>query len=203
MKKFTVKEFLSYSCPCFGCGDAVSVLIGESYHDKDKLNHALLNGSIDTEVSQQYLRVDLKISYKDALSLTIDHKTNRFATNNKNLLEKYLEEHTIYLISSCGKCYTTFESDDLRFNMTMEYIYAVEMRSEILAIKKDKQMFHLYSSYKKNETLVDVGKIDGSNQSKSPVIMGTDILTLPLLPAYKMKTKEALIKKLKTYLLFS
>lgn len=195
MRKFTVKDFLLYACPCYGCNSPTAVYIGVSYTDNESA--ALMDGSIMPVINQNHTRVDLKISYNSALSIAIDHKTNKFATNSEKLLKKYLQEHAIYLQSVCTKCNTQFETRYLSFNLDKLFILPVEMKNEFFVIRSDQHIFHCFSSYEEKSTHVDAVRLD------QVVPLSSTKLSLPLLPGYKFKTKEQFVQKMKTYLLFS
>ena len=195
MKKFTVKDFLLYACPCFGCGKPASVRVGVTYDDQ--ITHATMDGSIAPSVTQHYLRVDLKINYHNALTISIDYKTNKFATNDPRLLKKYLEDHAVYLISTCSSCNTRFESCDLPFNLEKGFVSPVEMRTEFFVIRADDNVFHCFSDFENKTTMVDTVRVDKT------VPLSSTTLNLPLLPCYQFKDKARFIKKMKTYLLFS
>lgn len=198
MKKFTVKDFLLYACPCFGCGSPPSVHVLVSYNDSETA--ASLNGSITPTINKTSFLVDLKINYRNALSILIDFKTNKFTANDMYLLKTYLLGHSICLASSCSNCYTHFETEKLAFNLEKGFVLPVEMRTEFFVIKTDKNNFHSYSSFRDKITRVEVIKVGG--------VVGTGTwssttLTLPLLPCYQFKNKARFIKKMETYLTFS
>ncbi len=187
MKKFTVKDFITYNNPCFSCGEKINLRIGKSHGVAD----------LRPTVKPEYTVIDLQITYTHTLQLWIFHKTNKIISSDARSLSDYLLNHQIHLHSSCTKCYTSIHSDPLVFNTNKGYVEPVGLSSEQLIITDEDNIYTLFSSFKDEKTTVSVDRISSATPI-SPVK-----LDLPLLPLYKAKTKEYLINKLKTYLTFS
>lgn len=193
-KKFTVKDFILYSSPCPGCAKASSIRVGISYNTKDNY---VVDSSLSPVVNKLFLVIDLKISYNNALHLSIDHKTNKFSTNNAILLKQYLETHDIYLLSECDTCGARFQTHNLNFNIDKGFILATSIKFEQYTLSKGDDTYFLTSDFDNKTT-----KVFAYHNLKSLNLSST-VLSLPLLPKYKFKDYELLITKIKTYLLFS
>src|SRR5258705_409454 len=92
MKKFTVKDFITYNNPCFSCSNKVSIKIGvvgtASHNDIIYLSPT---------VSVESTNIVLKITYTSSLKLKIFNKSNKAQTTSVQDLTKYLQEHGLFL----------------------------------------------------------------------------------------------------------
>jgi hypothetical protein len=117
MKTFTVKDFIRYNNPCFNCNNKISFTF-----------KAAPSGSIiptvllKTNVSPTYVEVELQITYAKTLTLKINHTLNKVISPSLPVLTEYLEEHKLFLRSTCTSCYTFIESDQLDFNLQKGFI---------------------------------------------------------------------------------
>jgi hypothetical protein len=190
MKQFTVKDFIAHNAPCFGCGKPVvlqmQVLRNEPWEQDATLN---------CQVSKNFLTINLSITYYDSLNLTIDYKTNQFATNNIVNLTKYLSDCGLRLTCHCEACKTSITSTQLEFNLEKKFIKPVGIQQEIIVMFDDKNVYQVYSDYTLSKSVIF---IDDAQMAGIPIRLDT-----PLIPRFKFKSKEKLIEKLKTYALFS
>ena len=184
MKKFTVKDFITYNSPCFGCGNKINF-----YFEIDTPNAGTV--SKRALVGGDFTEVDLIIHYSDPLKINITHKTNKFIASSNKSLTTYMKEHKLSMRTRCDKCYSTVASQPLEFNMDKGFVCPVEIREEVFLITNELDSYQIYSSGSKS-TVHFV--------SASGAVMR---LTLPLLPLYKFKTKEKFVNKIKTYIVFS
>jgi hypothetical protein len=192
MKKFSVKDFISYNSPCFSCNSAILVRVGVTHRDL-----TVPESSLRPFIQSGHTEIDLQITYNSMLKMAIDHKTNKFAVNDIGGLTKYLEDHKLFLELSCNKCYTTVTSQHLEFDLIRRFIKAVGISQENLITSDDSNMYQIHSSFIKDVSLVYVTKIDRA-VPVSPIQFET-----PLMPLGKFKNKEHLINKLKLYATFS
>lgn len=191
-RTFTVKDFITYNGPCFSCGSKISFTIGVSF-----IKTQQPSAYLPPVVNNDFIEVDLKISYRNELKLKIFPKTNKFTTSSMKGLTKYLEEHNLFLRSYCSNCRTCVESKFLEFNLLKEFIKPVGISDEKLVVRYGNYMYELYSSFLDNYSNLIV------NDAK-PIYLSKPIsINLPLLPMYKLKNKERFIEKVKTYILFS
>jgi hypothetical protein len=193
MKKFTVKDFITYNGPCFSCGSRVNVKIGVIKVDVADFNIALLNPVITTNS----IDIDLKINYNSSLKLSIFSKTNKFSTSSMKGLTEYLNGHKLFLRSNCDHCYTKVESQYLEFNLLKGFIKPVGVSNELLVVNDGANLYQVHTSYIEEKSLVIIDRINKTTPI-TPVRMD-----LPLLPLYKFKDKDHFIAKIKTYLVFS
>lgn len=202
MKKFTVKDFITYNNPCFSCDNKINFYIGIQTVPPIDPDPKYPLGSIHPSfirpiVSMEYSELDLNISYNNSLSLKIYHKTNKIDSNNMTELFRYLKSHRIILQSRCDKCFSCIESNDLSFNYDKKFIYPATIKSERLLVSDDENLYHMYSWFATGKTDLNVDKINRAFPM-SPLH-----LKLPLLPLYKFKNRQHFIEKIKTYLVFS
>ena len=191
MKKFTVKDFITYNNPCFSCGNKISFKIGS------------VNGAnqppvyIRSTVTPERTEIDLKVTYNDTLQLWIFHKSNKILSSDMRGLTDYLAGHKLFLSSRCDKCYTSIESHFLEFNLNKGFINPVGVSLETLMVYDEKNLYQVYSSFIKECSVVVVDRI---NKTTPISPMRFD---LPLLPLYKFRDKDKFLNKMKTYLIFS
>jgi hypothetical protein len=192
MKKFTVKDFIAYSIPCFSCKSKNSFRLG-FFDDFGK--SYLLRPS----VSKKNVEVNLYIHYDSILHLTIHLDTSKIATSDHGALTKYLTNHKLYLSTLCNKCQTLIESRHLTFDLQKNMIAATTLSQELIMITDKGRQYRVYSDFDKEVTQVKIYKVPNQGPTPLPPIE----LELPLLPIHKMKDKSYLLNKLRTYILFS
>jgi len=193
MKKFTVKDFITYNAPCFNCDSSVNF-----YFTISRIaSETSLAGQVDKRamVTVGYTEVELIVHYAANLKIKIDHKTNKFTTNSPEALTKYLSEHKLCLLSRCSKCYAYIHSTNIDFNIEKGFVYPVSIKSERYTVIDDKTIYHIRSLFENKEqrTIVDISRAYAS----------TLTLIIPLLPIFKFKTKDKFLNKMKIYTLFS
>lgn len=195
MKRFTVKDFITYNNPCFSCGNPINFRIG--FTDKD--NPQQMVSYLRPTVTGLYTEIELKIKYAhaEALKLLIFHKTNKILTNSNPALTEYLSRHKLFLTSSCDRCYTLVESQYLDFNLEKGHVNAVGLWIERLMVNDDANVYQINSNFLKNESELTVDRID-KVKPLSPFQ-----IKLSLLPRYRFKDKEHFLRKIKTYMTFS
>lgn len=191
MKKFTVKDFISYNNPCFSCKSNINFYFVTETKD---LSSPKQPGYINPIVSAQSTSVDLIKSYSHSLTLEIYHKTNKFYAANRHELESYLTDHSLLMNSACPTCKSTTVSKKLVFDFKNQYVQPTEVRKEYLTIEEKEKVYHLRTNMDKNTTHIEVYS-DFSQQSWE--------LDTPALPIYKFKNRANIIKKIKTYIIFS
>lgn len=193
MKKFTVKDFITYTGPCFSCQSKISFQIGV-FNKQDRQSKESIY--LTPNVTNDCIDIDLKINYRSGLNVKIFPKTNKFTTSSMRLLTKYLEEHNLFLRSKCDECHTNVDSEALEFNLLKEFVVPVTISDERLIVKDDKYLYELYSFFDNSgQSIVMISHI---NKVAQPIR-----IELPLLPMYKLKNKERFIQKMKTYITFS
>jgi hypothetical protein len=204
MKKFTVKDFIKYSGPCFSCGNKITIKIGSATEEsayKGSANStapgspgfpALLVPTVTNEATEIYL----KIGYRDSLFLRIFHKTNKFETSSASALATYLSEHKLFLNSYCSHCSSMIETVNLEFNFLKGFVAPVGILYENILVSEGANSYELSSFFHENNSMIIVNK---RNQEAN----NSAILKLPLLPLYKFRNRQHFIDKIKTYLIFS
>lgn len=188
MKKFTIKDFITYNNPCFSCNNKISIKIG-SADSISQSDTVFLTPIINVDSTD----INLKITYANVLKLKISHKTNKIQTTRLMSLTKYLKEHKLFLRSYCDHCHTFIESQFLEFNMSRGFIYPVGISNEVLIVKNKNTTYNLSSSFFEGKSLLIVDK-----PNISPLYFN-----LPLMPLYKFKDKEHMINKMKLFVVFS
>jgi hypothetical protein len=192
MKKFTLKDFILHNSPCFSCAELITFQIGIINIADLTMSESFLKAS----VLREYTSIDLHIGWNDTLKLNIDHKSNKFATNNASALTKYLEGRKLFFKCECSKCHSGMLSNHLEFSAA-GFIRPVSINRETIVVYDNVNMYQIYSLYDNNQSTIFIDRIDKAIPI-SPIRLDT-----PLLPRSKFKNKGHLIEKLKTYILFS
>lgn len=192
MKKFTVKDFINYNAPCFSCGSKITFRIGSIC-----LTQHMSAIYLRATTSNAQTEVDLQVTYARILKLTINHITNKITTSDPEALTKYLEVNKLFLSSVCNNCYTNIESFYLEFNLHKGFILPVGISKELLMLTDAKNMYQINSTAIDEKTIIVVDRINVANS------LSHIRFVLPLSFLYKLKNKEHILQKIKTYLLFS
>jgi hypothetical protein len=189
MKKFTVKDFISYNNPCFSCGSKIWFRLG--LFNTTANTYAMINPVIFPDSTD----IDLKITYSRALKLKIFHKTNKFQTSDLQGLTDYLSVHKVFCQSYCDKCKTCIESHFLEINFKKGFINPISIAKERLHLTDTHNTYSVCSHFLEGTSVIAVFNNDHNH--------GGSHLNLPLLPLYKIGNRENLLSKIKTYLIFS
>jgi len=192
MKKLMFKDFVLYGSPCVNCNSITNLnLITQ---DTDNTNITMTH--LTCNVYATFTEIDLKISYKDALSLKIIHKTNIFETNNLPKLLKFFSKKKVHLVSSCSKggC-SRIESSLVELDTSNFRIKPVHIINEGFIIDAPKLKYIIYTDFYSDKSYINV--IDYNGVSQVPR------LELPAIPLTKIRNKEKFFNKMKTYVLFS
>lgn len=194
MKTFTVKDFITYNNPCFSCGSRISFSIA-SLPNITNYNPIYIKATVSPERTE----IDLKVTYNNTLQLWIFHKSNKILSSDMWGLTDYLASHKLFLSSRCDKCFTIIESDFLDLNLSQGFISPVGIELEVLFVKDDKNTYNVESDFIKETSIITVRK----NPIDATLAPPAQKFYLSLLPLYKIKSREYLINKAKTYLTFS
>jgi hypothetical protein len=194
-KKFFVKDFIQYGSPCFGCGKPPSLRL--LYRNKNVEKDAPW-GSLNVLVDDSRVEIDLSIKYRSSLKLWIFHKTNKFLATDNSALNNYIDTHDMYLAIQCSGCMTCHHTNNLEFQLSNNVVKATTLQYELLSMPSKYCRYILSSHFAVEKTVGQILKYD----DKGALISEWSI-DLPLLPGYKIKNKQNLIKKLDLYILFS
>jgi hypothetical protein len=192
MKKFTVKDFILATGPCFGCREKLSYSIG--FVDLSEVR--LRPYYKPLVVLPDYSEIDLKINYDFGLKLRIYHKTNQFWSSNFKQFTKFIESTQLYLHTGCDKCHLQVDSQYLTFNLSKGFVFPTGISKEVIWLLDNNNLYSICNDTMRNETRVTIAA-----QGKS--FSDATRLKLPLLFLHKFKNKNQLIDKLKLYALFS
>ena len=186
-----MKDFVNYGSPCLECGNKLDLSFNITFRQNDATSVIPLNLQNDGK-----LLANLKITYKDALIMVLDPKTNKFAVTipEKDFL-KYLQECCIRLIMTC-KCYSVFLSDKLDFDTKTFRLAAFTVASETMTVRTPHEMYRLSTYYGGNTSELEIYPMDSISKM-------TETMVLPILPRSKFKNKSHFLEKIKTYLIFS
>jgi hypothetical protein len=191
MEKFTVKDFITYYNPCFGCRKPVNFKIG-IYDTESKADVYYIRPVVTLHCTE----IDLKITYADSIRLYIFHKTNKILTNNSAGLEKYLKVHQLFLATECNICAGKSETHLLEFDLKKNHVLPATIMSERLVVTDKETVYMVDSSFGAKTSKMHI--------YKKKTASSNDInLTLPLLPKSKFKDRKQFLEKMKLYVLFS
>lgn len=184
MKKFTVKDFLLYNEPSICCNTNMNLLVLDKFH-----HLSTKNKTFTIFLVQQYGEF--------ALTLNINYQTNRFTTSNVSKLRDFFSSsrrnNDIVFLKQCtGKdCGSYVRSKPISLDLVNFTIGAIHLEWEHLKIilpDKMKDYIYLDSNFHTEE---------------SYLYFLNKKLKIPFLPIYKIKSKEVLLNKIKTYMVFS
>lgn len=196
IKQFTVKDFLTYTNPCFICGNKINFLFFRQNINKKESTMM----SITPEVYIDHITLPLSITYKRSVILTIDNKTNSIYWEGS--FEEFCSKYTLSLYSYCPnkECNAWIMSQPLSISFLKMHIAPTTIQREAF-ILRDKNIFYIVNTVMSdNHTrVVFYDDLKEDNQSGD----GKQELFLPALPIYKFKTKENFIEKIKKYIIFS
>jgi len=195
VNKLTLKDFITYNNPCFNCGERISLSIyGHSLGGaKNNTYNQISLSNVKPIVTPEHTTIDLKISYRKTLSVCIYHISNKIVTTDVNSLSDYLKAHKIYLKSSCSKCHSVIESFFLDFDLDHGYLKPTSINRESLFFRDSLNTYSLVSDVYMDKTDIFVFGENYNNVS----------FQIPLMLLSKFKSKDRILKKIKTYLLFS
>jgi len=188
--KLTLKDFILYNSPCFSCGNNTQL----EFFLIDRGGPTPLNVALKTNILGSHIEVIVKVTYKSSLSITIDPKHNSWVSNNATMLHQLLSQYGLYVTSDCKICGTYICSNAFTILWSKKLILPLDIEKEFVIIKTDKGTYYL-STYEKDITLLEFTK----NKLNSPIFE----LKIPKLLICDLKDKDALIKKINTYMLFS
>lgn len=198
----TVKDFIEYGGPCLECGQFLSVSLCAGFPTSSNWNY------IPVTMQDGKILISLKITYYDTLIMILDPKTNRYAvTGTDEGFAAWLKEHEMYFTKNC-KCYSLVQTDSLKFNTEMCFIYPMQVICEVLMAKDHRNMYQLTNLYASPQTNtnqsyseLDITPLTKVNKiGLAPI---TEPITLPIMPRPRFRDKAHFIDKIRTYLTFS
>lgn len=197
MKQLTLKDFIKYSSPCFGCGSPINIILASISDDKSVNTDNF--SSIKPSLLQDSVEFDLKITYTKTLKLKIFYKTNEFICSNLRDLTEYLKKYKLHLRSGCPKCNSNMRTDNLLFNFKKQYLLPLTVNWESVYVfdHKTRKKYSLYAHRDLNKSII---RIDDLSVPLAPKSMELEV---PFLNVDKLKTKEKFINKVNTLLIFS
>ena len=185
MEKYTLKDFIKYSSPCFSCSS--KILIQINVYDSINKESFILKPIF----YKDFLQIDLKLTYDETLYIKFYYKNNYFITNNLRALTEYLQQFTLYMRSLCDECNSFVLTSELKFNFKSGYIFQIFILKKNYYIKNNNLIYNLISHYDLKKSYVSViNDLD---------IKSKEIET----PLIKIKNKEKLLLKIKNIILFS
>lgn len=207
MKHFTVKDFITYNNPCFSCGSKIELIfcvtnkvkstneVSEAdpvFYQIPAANITRFNPVIDKKGN---CNIKLITTYTSSLILNINLKNNKFITSDDSIFKKYLTTKDLYILSNCRTCGTYMITENLLFNLQNNFIKPFVVPDENLAVHD-------------GDTLYSVFNIDGgcslsiTNKNTQECIFEVE-LSNQVITLSKLKNRDNLIRKMKTYLTFS
>lgn len=198
MKQFTLKDFLLYGEPCICCNKPLRV-----FACKVDIPSELTIGFYQNSLCNNNLKIILYKKYKTTLELNINIKSNRYNVSNQKKFKDFLSKFTLKFTkrcvpflgqeSGCGDVHII--SNFIKFNEN-GFIEPITLQSELILLENDNIIYDIH-------TLYDIQKTEINIQSNTILDIHDETIVIPALQINKYKTKEKLLKKLKTYILFS
>lgn len=191
MKLLTVKDFIKYNNPCFNCKEKIAFTF------ITKMDSFGASGSFNPTIEKGICTVNLVNRYdlNSSIHLRIDLKTNKFTVSNTDHFEEYLRKIKIHLSILCPICHTHSESSDLLFNFDNQLINPVQVLIEDIQVKFKNLKYQIFTDA--TSSLLFITKPGNPHY-----ILNLDLKNKRLLLS-DLKTKENMIRKLRTYLTFS
>lgn len=201
MKRFSVKDFVDYCHRCFICG-GVSTIDFVSMDINHISGNKFAHNALKSEIHKDYIEIEARIRYADYLNFKIYYKTNKFEINNVTGLTNYLTKYKILISSICSDCPVAITSTPINFNHQTMRVDALEVNREVYNFIKNNKNYTLYSDHTSKSS-----KLTISDPLSSPPppnkVRSNEAVKLPFIPRYKFSDKEAMIDKIKLYLIFS
>jgi hypothetical protein len=189
MNNFTIKDFISNITPCVSCDNVCNVYLLIIDFKTKKINR------IKPTIEDEYINFDLKITYSNKLQLKVELKSNKFFTNNLNLLKKYFDESEIYLDIICKKCSSKAKSTQIKLDFKNKFIKPISIEKETIFFLQDSNLYTVHSDYVNKKTLILIDEIKDSYK------ISKDKFIIPLIN--RKKTRSKFIDKIKTCIVFS
>lgn len=204
MKKFTVKDFVIYNNPCFNCGRPMNFHLYSSSRSDRPTKPPTFNKKIDTFMvnNNQTIEVVLKRLYSKSLVMYVDIKTNKFSINDEEEFRNYLLDNNLQIKKKCIKCDAVIISQDLIFNLNKGIIEGIVISYEEFTVCDNLKVVDDIQ-YRVRTFTYKYDSITEFYVYKAPDLFPHFQIQAPPFYLYKFKTKGNLLKKLKTYLLFS
>lgn len=231
MNKFTLKDLISYNNPCIECGMGTNLqLMSYSKSDGDWKYPTVINYIL---INKNKLSFVLETKWANSLSLIIDPKNHEYTfksvvgnaekTDNKIFLS-YLMANYMTIRISCVRCQTFTETSELEFRE--KYVEPLRLDRELLYLSDGKMEYYLQTSFVRKTTKFSfvqrteatanhqgtlmwnsMGNVVGISSKAIWVPIATNSkvtdIELPELGRAKFKNKEYMLKKLRTYVMFS
>ena len=187
MNSLTVKDFIHYFNTCINCESQCNIEFINVNSTIRKIN------KIKPFFEKDTVNIRLKNNYHNKLDLCIYYITNKFSSNNFVYLKKYLLDSKLYIEYRCTDCKSIARTNSLSFDHSMKFIKPISVQKETILIKSETDEYTIQSNYIDNTTIVFVNSI--KNKEK------IDRYNFSLIK--RPFSKEEVLKKIKSYILFS
>lgn len=191
MAHFTFKDLLLHNNPCFNCGIITQFSAYKIYitnNSESKLNTNLKDG---------ILTINIKSKYYQPLNLIIDIENNNFKAPI-NQLKEYLNEFNLLFEKKCNICSSNSWTKSIKFNFDKGFVYPLELSYETYFFTDSENLYTINNNHTSKKSIIFVDKINGDHSIKSCWKR-----TIPILSFNTIKNKPHIIKKIKSYMLFS
>lgn len=212
MLNFTLKDFIEYNNPCFNCDGNSYIEFGRNIKNLYPHGYKLLaspNSQDQTTYvktsnqTRRALHVQLHITYKHTITLSISKIDNSFKVNDYYQFNKYAKNNSFFLRKrcSCGSIYTK----PIDFDYDKCFIKPFVLDAEHFEFSDEQNLYNVFTDYNKKSTIIEVTNIKKEDPwtFRSFNKIPDHTFKLPLFPLSTFKTKEALMNKIKTYIIFS
>lgn len=190
MEQFTVKDFIQYNNPCCICNKTVAVDLYSINLDKT------VKSKIIYTINKEYIEIFLSIKYNFKLLIKIYFKNNKFLCNDLFSLKKYLEQYSLFLESHCKKCSTKIISKYLDFNFNGSFVKPIEIDRQSVFIVDNSCLYTLCTDFINKKSYLLINTLDANGKIKSSKVL------MPPIKLNLLKNKDAVLEKIKKYLLF-
>jgi hypothetical protein len=178
MKDLSVKDFISFLSPCFGCGS------------KNKILFTSESKEITGDIRNNLLTCETSYFYRKKSYFTINLNTSEMETNDINFFN-----YPVWINICCVKCggYSRSSLIKIKKIKDKKYIACLNIRLQSFTMPYQNKIYLLFSDAKKEITRVTCN----DNKEKD-----TDFIDFPFTTTIKFKSKEKLIDKINKLFIF-
>lgn len=197
----TIKDFILYKKSCILCKNKLSFKIYKI--QKNNINipfsYTAYNNSLSYDIiSTEIISIPLKVNYLSKILVSVNIVTNKYYIDDKRDINYYINDEYIILSSECLNCKCSWMSNPISFN-SKKYIEPISISKEYLNLKIDNSKYNIIINFNENKTIINLQTIESYNIMASYLNNFFEIKSVSIT---KCKTKEELINKIKTILLF-
>lgn len=194
MRKFTLKDFLSFYTPCLSCKNKVNITWSAR---KTALDFTASLGEFAPNFDGKHLSIDLKTTYYNKFSVMIDITSHSVISSDSAEFARYAAETECFVNLKCHKCNSYIASTQFKFDLNKRILKPFSIDSEMWHMIDDEHMYNIYTTMHNEESHIIVDKINAT----TPISPWQKKITA--IPINRFMGKEDFLERIKTYMVFS